>query len=124
MKKMLGICKFSLYVLIFGLVNIPFYSFAENKQFDQNLVNAGKQKARKMKHNPVCIYVDKSGTVYITQSKFAIRNNQATFIDGDMVINVGKENATVWGVNLTTAEYGIVKNGKLEKSNDPILFQK
>lgn len=116
-----GMYKLLVFVSIFAFITIPFYSFAENNKFDQKLIDVGKQKAKKKGHNPVCIYADKNGGIYITQSKFAIRNNQATFIDGDMVINVGKEDASVWGAILKNAEYGIIKNGKLEKGDDLIL---
>ena len=121
MKMFRSMFKLLVFVSIFNLIAMPLYSFAEDNQFDQKLVDAGKQKAKQMDHNPVCIFVNKNGNIVITQSLFTIKNSQVTFVDGDMVINVGKDDATIWGTILKEGEYGIIKNGKLEKGKDLIL---
>jgi hypothetical protein len=121
MKMFRSMFKLLVFVSIFNLIAMPLYSFAEDNQFDQKLVDAGKQKAKQMGHNPVCIFVNKNESIVITQSLFTIKNSQATFVDGDMVINVGKDDATIWGTILKEGEYGIIKNGKLEKGKDLIL---
>lgn len=123
MKRIRRMFIFLLLISIFSLLSIPLYSFSEEMQFDQELVDAGKQKAQKMGYNPLCIYLDKNGSMF-TKGKIAIRNNRATLVDGDMVINVGEYDATVWGTILKKGEYGVIKNGKLGKAKDIIIPKK
>ena len=121
MNMLCHIYRLLVFVSILGFIIIPLYSFAEANQFDQQIINAGKQRAEQMGHNPVCIYTNKTGGISITQSKFAIRQGKVKFIHGDMVINVGKEDVTVMETILKKGEYGIIKNDKLEKGKDLIL---
>jgi len=93
-----------------------------DKYVNDNLVRAGKAKARAMGKNPICLASEERG-VFITDSTGTIVNNQIVFVDNDMLINVGKSIipvSQVPGLSLAPGEWAIKVDGKFVKQSDRV----
>lgn len=92
---------------------------------DQALIQAAKTKAKELGYNPIPVYVEKEGgTIIITPGVMLhFKNNQTTYLEGDMVINVGSFPISGPGSEFTLAkgEYMIVKDGKFVKQTESVI---
>ena len=84
---------------------------------DDIICKNGRNQCKGTEYNPICLFTDKDGDIAIAEgSEVAIQNNSYAYNENDMVINAGDQPIKILGVNLEKGEYGVVKNGVLEKS--------
>ncbi len=94
---------------------------SQAEEVDKNLWKSGKMKAEEMGYNPICLSANKQGSISFGKgTKLRIENNKHVFSDDDMIINAGKNPAEINGVKLNKGEFGVVKNGKIEKQTGTI----
>lgn len=100
-----------------------------NYQPEKAIIEASKEKAKELKYNPIPVYMkEKDNGLYITGGAILqIKNSRQTFVEGDMVINVGElpvpfanfpllDNFNAPGkIILSKGEYAVLKDGQFAK---------
>ena len=90
---------------------------------DQALVKASFKKAKELGHNPIPVFVKKKGgNIIITGGvMMSIRNGRQTWVENDMLINVGEFSIPVGDFKVSKGEYAIVKGNKFVKQAGKII---
>ena len=119
----------SLHVLLVALVLIVLMmpnAYCDDKgekyKPDQKLVQAAKKKAEELGYNPIPMFVEsEGGNIMITGgAMLSIRNGRQTYVEKDMIINVGEFPIPVQGFKINKGEYAVVLGGKFVKQDGKI----
>jgi len=91
---------------------------------DQQIIDAGVKKAKKLAVNPLP-FCGKGNEGWFIPGGFKVHFGEGGvgIKDGDMVINATQGTLTVIGVNLERGEYAVIKSGKAEKGNSNLIFK-
>jgi len=121
-RKWTGISLLAIISLMFSIL-VSQSLAGETAKADENIIRAGREKARQMGFNPIPVYVDEKGEIIIVSgTQFSIRNGKWVLDNGDMLINAGDRPLPIAGGSvLKKGEYGVVKNYKLKKFQDNLI---
>jgi hypothetical protein len=85
---------------------------------DQQIIDAGVEKAKELKVNPIPICEGKDGNQFIPQGfMFNISNGGFALQDGDMLFNVTHKTITAVDVKLERGEYAVIENSQAKKGD-------
>ena len=116
--------SFSMVCLLVVIFVFPLNANCEDKKEekykpDKAIVDAGLKKAKELGYNPIPVYmVKEGGSIAITGgAKLTIRNGRQTFVENDMVINVGEFSIPVSDIKISKGEYAVIKDDKWVKQD-------
>jgi len=114
--------SFSIVCLLIVLFVFPLKASCEDKaekkyKPDKALVDASLNKAKELGYNPIPVYkVKEEGGIAITGgAKLTIRNGRQTFVENDMIINVGEYSIPVSDFQISKGESAVIKADKWVK---------
>ena len=114
----------SIVCMLIVILVLPLNADCEEKKEDKYkpdkaLVDACFKKAKELGYNPIPVYrTEEGGGIAITGGvKLTIRNGRQTFVENDMVINVGEFPIPVSDFEISKGEYAVLKAGKWVKQD-------
>ncbi len=126
----MNLCRYSFlfFVLILFCPSILIGRNLDNKNMvpDQTIIEKSKITAMSLGLNPIPVYIEeeKGEIVFTGGASLTIRDGQYTYIENDMVINVGKLSVPFADFHLLTGEYAVVKSGRFIKQTNKIITKK
>jgi hypothetical protein len=122
--RTIKILSFFMVCFLIVVFAFPFNAICEDKKVekykpDKALVDESFKKAKGMGYNPIPVYmVEEGGSIAITGGvKLTIRNGRQTFVENDMIINVGEFPIPVSDHNISKGEFAVMKAGKWVKQD-------
>jgi len=133
--------KYSLHFFLYCLISLSLFPVTalcgegeKNNEPKSAIIEASKSKAKELGYNPIAVYMkEKGGSLSITGgARLHVENNRQTFVEGDMVINVGELPVSFADFPLLDSftpsdkiillknEYAVLKGGKFTKQTEKI----